>query len=540
MPPRQRYYITTPIYYVNDRPHIGHCYTTLAADVAARFMRLAGREVFFLTGTDEHADKVVTSAREHGMTPIQWADRNAAEFEHAFRAFGFTNDDFVRTTQRRHIEKVERYIGRLLEKGDVYLGEYSGWWDASQEEYLTENTAREAGYKSPVTGRALEKRTEHNYFFRLSAYQDRLLKHIEANPGFLLPDARRNEVVGRIRQGLQDVPVSRGVDPGAPEKAWGILMPGDPSHRIYVWIDALFNYLSTVDTPERRAFWPAQVHAIGKDILWFHAVIWPCMLMALDEALPERVYAHSWWIREGQKMSKSLGNFLDYPTLAAYAGAYSLDALRWFLVTQGPLGASDADFSHAKFVEVYNADLANGIGNAASRVSNMIGKYFDAQCPDPKGVTSHAGFDWPALAARAAGDAAERVERFDLGGAMDAAMGLAKRVDAYVNATEPFKIAKDESRRDELGAILYHCAEALRISALLLSPAMPERMGALLGRFSSPPPPPPPPEGGRALVELTRWGGLKPGAPIEKGDALFPRADADAPAPRATPVGGAS
>lgn len=523
------YYVTTPIYYVNDKPHVGHVYTTLLADIAARQQRLAGRRVFFLTGTDEHADKVVTSAAAHGVTPIEWADRNAGAFVSAFAAMGVSNDDFVRTTQARHIGKVEEYLRRLQASGDVYLGDYSGWWDESQEEYLTETVAREAGFKSPVTGRALVKRTERNYFFRLSKYESALLAHIEAEPGFIRPEARRNEIVGRIRQGLQDVPVSRAIDPSNPATSWGIRVPGDATHRVYVWIDALFNYLSVVDTAERRSCWPASVHLLGKDILWFHAAVWPALLMALGEPLPGCVYAHSWWIREGRKMSKSLGNFLDFPTMEAYAERYSLDALRWFLATQGPLGATDADFAHARFVEAYNADLANGLGNAASRVSNMIAKYFDGKAPDPAGVTAHAGYDWPALASAAWESGMEKAGALDLSGALQEGLGLLRRVDGYINATEPFKVAKDESRRGELGAILYHCAEAIRAASLLLWPAMPGKIEELWRRWSCPVR-----VGVDRWSELARWGVLSPGAVIEKGEALFPRADAEAAPPVAS------
>ncbi|MBX3353862.1 MAG: methionine--tRNA ligase [Phycisphaeraceae bacterium] len=525
-------YITTPIYYVNDRPHIGHVYTTLLGDVLARYRRLCGDDVFFLTGTDEHADKVVDSAKAHGVTPLQWADRNAAAFKAAFHEMGFSNDDFIRTTEKRHTEKVVEYIGRLQATGDVFLGHYEGWWDASQEEYVTESTAREHGYKSPVTGRELVKRREQNYFFKLSAYGDRLREHIERNPGFIQPDARRNEILGRIREGLQDVPITRAVEDPTGE-VWGIRMPGDAGHRVYVWIDALFNYLSAVDTEDRREFWsemeggnaPA-THLMAKDIVWFHAVIWPSMLMALREPLPETVLAHSYWIREGRKMSKSLGNFLDLPTIRGYCAAYSRDALRWFLATQGPLGATDSDFAHARFVEVYNADLANGIGNAFSRVSNMIAKYFDGKVPDAKGVTSHAGHDWPALAREHVEQTKHFFAQHRLGDALNSSMGLARKVDGYINATEPFKVAKDEARRDELGAILYHCVEALRVASLGLFAAMPDKIGEMWSRMGFEP-------GAKPFDELARWGVLSPGTPIVKGEALFPRADpkADIPAP---------
>lgn len=519
-----RFYVTTPIYYVNDRPHIGHCYTTLLADVAARFMRLAGKDTFFLTGTDEHAEKVVDAARQRGLTPLQWSDLNAAAFQSAFAEFNFSHDDFIRTTEERHKTRVEGYLTRLKESGDVYLGDYEGWWDESQEEYVPENTAREHDFKSPVTGRPLVKRTERNYFFRLSRYADRLLAHIEANPGFILPDARRNEVVGRIRTGLQDVPVSRAVSEG--DEAWGILMPGDPGHRVYVWIDALFNYLSTVDTAERRAYWPAEVHFIGKDILWFHAVIWPCMLMALGESLPGCVYAHSYWIREGRKMSKSLGNFLDMPTLRGYCAQFSVDAVRWYLVTQGPMGATDADFAHSRFVEMYNADLANSVGNALSRVTNMIAKYFDGSLPDPGAVTTFAGHDWPAITSSATNAANACAARMDLQGMLQEALGIVRRVDGYIHATEPFKLAKDPARMQDVGAILYHCAEALRIASLPMWAAMPTKIEELWRRLGAAH------TAGAAMSDLAVWGGLKPGAAIEKGDALFPRAEVDAPPPQ--------
>ncbi len=523
------FYISTPIYYVNDRPHIGHCYTTLLADAAARYHRLLGRDVFFLTGTDEHADRVVTTGAEHGCTPIQWADRNAAEFQRAFSLLNFSNDDFVRTTQDRHTSKVREFISRLESKGDVYLGDYEGWYDASQDEYLTETTAREANFLSPVTGKPLARRRERNYFFRLSAYQERLLRHIESNPGFIRPEARRNEVLGRIRQGLQDVPVSRAVDPADPASQWGIRMPDDEQHRVYVWIDALFNYLSVVDIPDRRRYWPCNAHFLGKDILWFHAVIWPAMLLSLDEPLPPAIVAHSWWVREGRKMSKSLGNFLDLPTLLAYADAYSLDALRWYLLTQGPQGATDADFTHARFIESTNADLANALGNAASRVSNMIDRYFEARVPDPRGLTSFADHDWPALTSAAVENSVARLHEFDLAGAFQSAIALIRRVDGYINATEPFKIAKVPARRDDLAVILYHCAQAIRIAAALLLPAMPEKTSDLLRRFAADP--------ADTFENLTRWGSLAPGSTIVKGDPLFPRADPDAPppAPAATP-----
>jgi methionine--tRNA ligase len=534
------YFITTPIYYVNDRPHVGSCYTTLLTDCAARFMRASGREVFFLTGTDEHGQKVEKSAEARGLTPKQLADENAGHFTSAFRFLGCSFDRFIRTTDEAHERQVQEALRRLIASGDVYLGTFEGWYDEGQEEYVTENQAREKGFKA-FNGQPLIKAKEDNYYFRLSAYQSRLEAFFGANPGFVRPEARRNEVLGRLKDGLQDVPVSR------TSFSWGVPfpreVPGAERHVTYVWIDALFNYVTALGMLEGKQgarFWPADVHAIGKEILWFHAVIWPALLMALGLEPPRCVYAHSFWIRDGKKMSKSLGNFIDLETIRAYCAAYGVDAWRWFMLTQGPIEAADADFSHAKFVEVYNADLANGIGNAASRVLNMIEKYFGGAVPPAGGSTEHAGHDWAALSKAALAAASDGMARFDLAGALGAGLFLSKRVDGYIVATEPFRMAKDPSRMGEVGVVLYHCAEALRIAAALLACAMPEKMGEVLRRFGQEPPDA---QGrfARPLAEVCAWGGLKPGTRVVKGEGLFPRADPAAPAPGtgATPETGA-
>ena len=601
---KKPYYITTPIYYVNDRPHIGHCYTTTVADVAARFARLLGRDVFFLTGTDEHAEKVVTTARERGHTPQEWADINAAEFVKAFDLMSIDYDDFMRTSQERHKARATAYIKQLLD-GDIYLGDYKGWYDPSQEEYLTETVAKEAGFKSPVTGKPLEERIEKNYFFRLSKYEERLheaLRKGEAGePGGyrILPEARRNEVLGRLKQGLNDVPVSRAVKEG--DADWGILMPGDASHRVYVWIEALCNYLSAVNNERepstveaeggsRERYWPAAVHVMAKDILWFHAVVWPAMLMAMGKKLPEVVYAHAYFVAEGTKMSKSLGNFIEIDQLEAYSNwvldaerkqaekegreprPMGIDAVRWFLATNGPLGANDADFAHAKFVEVYNADLANSIGNSASRVANMLEKYFEGKIPAtesrceffnrgegdaPLDVASRAraaagnpvvheqGFDFVQRTQRLfVPEAKQSFENFDLVGVLGAGSRLVDFVDEFISYTAPFTLAK---RLDEepdgfaaLTAILYACAEAIRIASLLLFPALPNKMAELWRAWNCSPlnDPNDPNSGFKApLDELAAWGGewsLKPGQRITKGPALFMRASAGEAMPTTT------
>ncbi len=535
----KRLYITTPIYYVNDRPHIGHCYTTGMADCLTRFHRLANgsrESVFFLTGTDEHADKVVTSAAAHGVSPLEWSDRNAAEFERAFAFCGFDYDDFIRTTQERHKGRVVTYIRALRESGAVYLGDYQGWWDASQEEYVTETVAEENQYCSPVTKKPLVKRTEKNYFFRLSAFADRLKAHIDGqSTKFILPESRRNEVLGRLRDGLSDIPISRAVTDD-PTSQWGIGMPDDPGHRIYVWIDALFNYLSAIDTPERADLWPPTVQLMAKDILWFHAVVWPCLLMALGRPLPVTIFAHSYWVREGVKMSKSLGNFVTIEVMEAYAQKFSVDGLRWYLFTQGPNGGTDSDFSHARFVEVFNSDLANGIGNCASRVGNMFDKYFGGVIPQGIKELIAAGQSRPlSVCCRDQVHAALRaLDGCDVGAALAAGIGIIREVDQYINITSPFKLAKtvetDPAAKGQLGDILYTCAEAIRIASLLLSPALIEKMPALWKAWGCGP------TEGAPLAQVAVFGGphgLKAGGRVSKGEILFMRADVKEAAPGA-------
>jgi methionyl-tRNA synthetase len=561
------YYVTTPIYYVNDRPHIGHCYTTLIADVAARAQRLVGRDTFFLTGTDEHAEKVSKTAVENDKTPYEWATLNAERFREAFSFMNFSNDDFVRTTEDRHTSRASAYIKKLMEQGDIELGDYEGWYDPSQEEYLTETVAKEHDFKSPVTGRELEKRVEQNYFFRLDRYEDWLRSQIESGAIRILPEARKNETLGRLKQGLMKVPVSRKIKEGDPD--WGISMPGDPEHRIYVWIEALCNYLTTVDTDERRRYWDGEVvHLMAKDILWFHAVIWPAMLHALGEQVPDTVYAHAYWISEGTKMSKSLGNFIEIDQLRAYADRYSLDAVRWFLTTQGPLGANDADFAHARFIEVYNADLANSIGNSMSRVGNMINKYFDGEitrtCNGEFGFEGgkalqlaiqalvEAGkspddpsrtFDFAKRTSEAVDDAMDALARMDLESMLMAGRSIVRYVDDFISYSAPFTLAKRvgelEHAEKALATILYSCAEALRIASLLLFPAMPEKMTRFWQDWNCNHlrDPSEPGSGFVApLAELARWTGehsLRVGQTVRKGEVMFMRADANEPAPGA-------
>lgn len=481
-------YVTTPIYYVNDRPHIGHAYTTTLCDVWARFMRIAGRDVFFLTGTDEHGVKVEKSARERGISPQALADENAAEFRRVLGLFGLSNDDFIRTTEPRHERQVQRLLERLEASGAVHLGEFEGWYDEGQEEYHTETKAKELDYKSPVTGRPLVRAKESNYYFRLSAFAERLEKHFEAHPDFVRPVGRRNEVLGRLRDGLQDVPITR------TNFSWGIPMPGAEGHVVYVWIDALFNYATALglgeedpDASDRAKYWPADFHVIGKEILWFHAVIWPALLMALDLPLPKCVYAHAFWIADGQKMSKSLGNFVDLESIGRYHERYGLDAWRWFMSTRGPLGAADADFREDHFADAYLSDLVNTVGNGASRVTAMAERYFEGNVPcPPEPHRTIDGQDWSATIAAALRQAHEASDTFAIDRMADAGLSLFRALDGFIHRTEPFKLAKDPARRDDLARILHQSLEVLFAASALLWPLMPASMDRLRDAIGQP------------------------------------------------------
>ena len=516
------FYITTPIFYVNDRPHLGHVYTSIVADAAARLRRLRGEDAFLLSGTDEHAAKVVETARENGVGPQEWADRNAAIFRETAARFGVELDDFVRTSEARHKTFAQEVMAALCRGEDVYLGEYEGWYDPGEEEYVPETRALELDFRSPVSGRPLVRRKEENWFFRLSAYQDALLGLLDEHPEYVQPAARRNEVIGRVRQGLHDVPISRttGSD-------WGVPFPGAPGHQIYVWIEALLSYVTPVATPERRRYWPASVHLIAKDILWFHAVIWPALLLALRRvpgfdwlALPRTVYCHSWWLSDGQKMSKSLGNFIGLEKLESYVDEFGLDALRWFLVTQGPLGTVDGDFAHARFVEVYNTDLANAVGNCWSRIVNMTQRFCGGRLE------------------RVAHESPLRAQADDLlGGAdVDDVLGvgeitkgieLVRHIDAHIEATQPFRLAKQPGNEAKVAEILYACAEAFRLASLRLWPALPGRMEEVWRRLGCEAYARRVADRGRGELESwSKWGGLPAGAELRAGDPLFPRREA--------------
>ena len=514
-------FVTTPIYYVNDQPHIGHVYTSTVADAYARYRRARGEDVFFLTGTDEHGLKVEQSAEKRGIEPQALADENSQKFRDVMTAYDISFDEFIRTTDDYHERQVRALVKVLQEKDAVYLGRFEGWYDEGQEEYYTESKAKELDYKSPISGKDMVRSSEENYYFRLSKFQKELEALHADNPDFLTPSARRNEMIGRLNEGLNDVPISR------TNFKWGIPMPDDEKHVIYVWIDALMNYITAIGLgdgkdsivyADRSKYWPASMHIMAKEISWFHSVIWPALLMALDLPLPQRVHAHAFWIREGRKMSKSLGNFVDLACMDRFKEHYGLDAMRYYLAVEGPIGAQDANFSAERVQEIYSSDLVNTMGNSVSRTTAMINKYFDGEVRSEEANGARVTFDnwdWPARTSAHVQDALTAYDKLDLPRAAAAAKNIVMDVDLFITETEPFRMAKDESKSAELAACLYQCLEALRIAAVLLEPLMPNKMaefdaGVGLGEGS--------------IAQRTKWGGLKPGTKVEKL-ALFPRVE---------------
>ena len=514
----ETYYVTTPIYYVNDAPHIGHSYTTIAADVLARYFRAEGRDVHFLTGTDEHGIKIVKAAAAKGMTPKQLADQVVVHFQQLWRDLNISNDDFIRTSEVRHEKRVQALVGKLVERDEIYLGKYEGWYDETQEEFVTESTARDNEYKSAITGKPQARYTEPSYFFRLTKWAPTLIKHVEANPTFVLPESRRNEVLSKLKMGVEDLSISRTLDKLG---GWGVLMPNDPTHSVYVWIDALSNYYTALGLPEigdeydsqGAPYWPCDVHLIGKDILWFHAVYWPCMLLALDIPLPKCVFAHGWWMSEGKRMQKTLGNFISRQTIAEICREYSVDVYRYYLLRTVQFGA-DGDFSAEGLRTRYNSELANGIGNLLSRTVKMIVKYFDGAVPEPTELAEAGAVI--AAAARLYGAAPAAMEACQFSAYLDELFVLATATNQFIDTTAPFKLAKDASQRKRLGGILYACAEAVRIILLYLRPFMPEAADRGLSQLGWSVP-------DRPLGELGRWGVLPDGARTHKGEGLFPR-----------------
>ena len=501
------FYITTPIYYPSGEPHLGHAYTTVCADAAARFARLSGRDAFFLTGTDEHGQKMVTEAAKLGVEPGELAETMMARFRDFFAEIKISNDDFIRTTEPRHEDAVRQIVRIMQEKGDVYKGSYSGWYDVGQEEYVTEANAKAHDYKSEVTGRPLERQEEETYFFRLTKYLPKLVEHIDRNPDFIRPAERRNKILQDLKGDVGDLSISRA------SLTWGVPMPGDEKHVLYVWVDALSNYVtalgySSQDQSRFDHYWPADVHLIGKEILWFHTVYWPCMLMSLGLPLPKQVYAHGWWTSEGRKMGKSTGNFVGLGELRGVIEHYGLDALRYYLLRAAPFGSDldwQADELHRSYLE-----LANVLGNGLNRVLKMTAKYRD-------GVLPAAG-DGPTLKSEnLKSEIAGAWADLRLHDAATLPLDLAREMNGYIDRTEPFKLAKDESKSDELDAVLHHSAVALYRALVALLPVLPEKAAAGLRQMNVDP-------AGRTFADLMD-NPPSPGHQFGEAEPLFPRLD---------------
>ncbi len=507
----QSFYVTTPIYYVNDVPHIGHAYTTLACDVIARYKRARGFEVAFLTGTDEHGQKVETAAKANGETPLELADRVVKRFQGLWEKLNISNTDFIRTTQERHKHAVQEQFKAIEATGDIYLGEYEDWYCTPCETFWTETQLLDGN--CPDCGRPTTKLKEESYFFRMSKYQDQLLKHIEENPDFIQPKSRRNEILSFVREGLRDLSISR------TSFSWGIPVPGNERHVIYVWFDALHNYISALGFPADKdgdyaTFWPGN-HIIGKDILRFHAVYWPTFLMAAGLPLPKKVFAHGWWTVEGQKMSKSLRNVVEPNMLI---DKYGVDAIRYFLLREVPFGL-DGDFSHNALVHRINSDLANDLGNLVSRSTAMLGKYFGGTLPAPA-ATTEVDDNFIALFKANIEKVDGQIDEMAFNKALMSIWELISAGNKYIDETAPWALAKDPEQQQRLATVIYNLLEGIRVIALLVAPFMPETGSKILAILGCDPE-------NTSLEGQDVWGGLKPGSAIEKASPLFPRIETE-------------
>lgn len=513
---KEKFFATTPIYYVNDVPHIGHAYTTTAADILARYNRLKGRRVFFLTGTDEHGQKVEKAAMEKGRTPKGYADIMVENFKNLWIKLNITNDAFIRTTDTEHKEVVHELLERLWRKGEIEKRFYSGWYCTPDERFWMEKDL--VGGNCPDCGRPVEHIEEENYFFLMSRYQERLIKYIEDNPCYILPETRRNEVLGFLRtQPLGDLCISR----PSHRLSWGIPLPFDENFVTYVWFDALVNYYSATRylapsvhgsrfTVHGQGWWPANHHIVGKDILTTHAVYWSTMLMALGMPLPENIFAHGWWTVDGKKMSKSLGNVVDPNEMI---DEYGVDAFRYFLFREVPFGL-DGDFSEDAMIKRINTDLANDFGNLASRTFAMINKYFKGETPEPDEEEKEI----KDIAEGILKKIEDSLHYLSFHKALDEIWELVSCSNKYIDSSAPWALAKDPEKHARLMTVLYSAAEALRFLALYLNPFMPDATQRLWEQLGL--------EGELSKINLdkeAKWGRLKPGTKIKKGEALFPR-----------------
>lgn len=506
---KDAYYVTTPIYYPSDNLHIGHALTTTMADTLARFNRLKGKDTYFLTGSDEHGQKIQRRAKEAGLSPQEFVDRIVAGFQNLWEKLDIEYDDFIRTTEPRHKKVVQEIFKTIYDKGDIYKSEYEGWYCNPCEAFWTERQVEEGN--CPDCGRPVELVKEESYFFKMSKYADRLLAHIEANPNFIQPVTRRNEMVSFIKQGLEDLCVSRTTFD------WGIPVPINEKHVIYVWFDALSNYVSALgygsDDPRFDRYWPGARHLVGKDIVRFHTIIWPTILMAAGIELPKEVFAHGWLLLEGGKMSKSKGNVVDPLVLI---DRYGSDAIRYFLLREMPLG-QDFYYSEEALVNRINVDLANDFGNLLSRTTSMINKFAQGEIPAP-GDEEPIDVELRELALSIPAEVDKALDKYDFSQALQAIWRLVNRSNKYIEETAPWSLAKNPDTRSRLGTVLYGLAESIRFATVLVSPFMPNVPDKVFAQLGV--------QGQSRLAtwdSVQSWGSLKPGTKISRGNPIFPR-----------------
>ncbi len=503
----KKFYLTTPLYYVNGMPHVGHVYTTVIADAIARYKRLCGLKVCALTGTDEHGLKIERAAREQEMSPQELTDKYAGEFKKTWTTFGIKFDEFIRTTEARHSVAVGEIAKRIKESGFIYLGEYSGNYCVSCEAYVPE------GEKScPDCGRATEFMTEESYFFKLSLFQEKLLSFYESNPTFVMPQTRMNEITSFVKGGLRDISISR------TSFSWGIPIPDDEKHIYYVWFDALTGYLSGIgfgsDESKFNKAWPADVQLIGKDILRFHAVYWPAFLMAAGLEPPRHILVNGWWTVNGEKMSKSRGNFIGADELAEKLPA---DYIRYFLLREIPIGG-DGDFSYEAFVKRVNSDLANDIGNLASRTLKMIQNYFDGEIPEP-GASEGGDGELISFSKETVELYRKNFDNYKISKGLENVWELISATNRYLVANEPWKLARDQGKKERLATVLYNAAETIRILAAMLSPIIPDGAVSILRQLGV--------KTDLESIGLSSllWGSLKVGSKIGEVEPVYPRLD---------------